>query len=106
MNRKISAVQDWRAIIIIWRRMKKTRPIIINPALLWEYDLETFDYMKSYKIVIERVLQLGDLQEWRNMLAFYSYEQIQETIAWSAQLDERDKQFCRFFLTSGFLHAA
>jgi len=86
--------------------MQKTTPHIINPALLWEYDLETFNYEKSYKIVIERVLQLGNLEEWRNMVRYYTKEQILETIEWSAQLENRNKDFSKFFLTSGFLHAA
>jgi hypothetical protein len=86
--------------------MNKEKPHIINQALLWEYDLETFNYVKSYKIVIERVLQLGNLSEWRNMVNYYTKEQILETIEWSAQLDKRDKDFSKFFLTSGFLHAA
>jgi hypothetical protein len=86
--------------------MTKQQFDIINPALLWEYDLETFNYDKSYKIVIERILQMGNLEEWRNMVNYYSREQILETIEWSAQLDKRDKDFCRFFLNSEFLHAA
>lgn len=86
--------------------MRKERPYILNPALLWEYDLETFSYDRSYKIVIERVLQMGTLDEWRNMVNYYSREQILETIDWSAQLDKRDKDFSRFFLDSEFLHAA
>jgi len=86
--------------------MKKQQPHIINPALLWEYDLTTFNYEKSYKIVIERVLQLGNLEEWRNMVSCYSTQQILETIERSAQLDKRDKDFSKFFLTSEFLHAA
>jgi hypothetical protein len=86
--------------------MQKNRPDIINSALLWEYDLETFDYNKSYKIVIERILQMGNLEEWRKMVNYYSTAQILETIEWSAQLDKRDKDFSRFFLDSEFLHAA
>lgn len=81
------------------------KPEIINPALLWEYDLETFNYDKSYKIVIERILQLGNLQEWRNMVRYYPMEKIKEVIEWSRQLDKRDKEFSRFFLQSEFLYA-
>ena len=40
------------------------------------------------------------------MVRYYSTEQILETIEWSAQLEERDKVFSKFFLTSEFLHAA
>jgi cell fate (sporulation/competence/biofilm development) regulator YmcA (YheA/YmcA/DUF963 family) len=86
--------------------MNKEKPHIINQALLWEYDLETFNYVKSYKIVIERVLERGNLEEWKEMVKLYTKEQILETIEWSAQLDKRDKEFSKFFLTSGFLHAA
>lgn len=86
--------------------MKKQEPNIINPALLWEYDLTTFNYEKSYKIVIERVLQRGNLNEWREMVSLYSKAQILEVVDWSAQLDERDKVFSKFFLNSEFLYAA
>ena len=86
--------------------MKKQRPHIINTALLWEYDLETFNYEKSYKIVIERVLERGNLNEWREMVTIYPKEKIVETIAWSAQLDKRDKDFSIFFLNSAFLYAS
>ena len=83
----------------------KTRPNI-PPRLLWEYDYDTFNFDRSYKIVIERVLQLGNLYEWREIMKYYTRQQILETIEWSAQLDERDKQFSRFFLNSDMLHAA
>jgi hypothetical protein len=86
--------------------MQKKQPYIINTALLWEYDLETFNYEKSYKIVIERVLERGNLEEWREMVSIFPEEKILETIEWSAQLDKSDKDFSRFFLNSEFLHAA
>ena len=77
--------------------MQKTRPHIINTALLWEYDLDRFNDEKSYKIVIERVLERGNLDEWRDMVRLYKKEQILETIEWSAQLEQRDKDFSKFF---------
>lgn len=86
--------------------MTEQRPHIINTALLWEYDLDTFNYKRSYKIVIERVLERGNLEEWREMVKLYTKEQILETIEWSAQLEQRDKDFSKFFLTSGFLHVS
>lgn len=82
----------------------KARPDI-PPHLLWEYDLSTFDFDKSYKIVIERILERGDLQAWREMLRFYDKEQVLETIEWSAQLGTREKDFARFFLESDILYA-
>lgn len=77
----------------------------IPAYLLWEYDLKTFNYEKSYKIVIERVLQLGTIDDWKEMIRFYPIEKILETIEWSAQLDKRDKDFSTFFLKSDMLYA-
>ena len=81
------------------------KPDIINTALLWEYDLDTFNYDKSYKIVIERVLERGNLTQWREMVKYYSQQKILETIEWSAQLDQRDKDFSRLFIHSNLLYA-
>jgi hypothetical protein len=78
----------------------------IRPGLLWEYDLETFNWERSYKIVIERVVQLGRLNEWKEIYKFYGSEKILETVEWSKQLDNRDKDFARLFLKSDMLHAA
>jgi hypothetical protein len=78
----------------------------IRKGLLWEYDLNTFSYDRSYKIVIERVLERGSLNEWREICRYYGKEKILETIEWSAQLDERDKKFSRFLLKSDLLDAA
>jgi hypothetical protein len=78
----------------------------IRPQLLWEYDLETFNWERSYKIVIERVVQLGEINEWREIYHFYKPEKILETIEWSKQLDKRDKDFTRLFLNSDMLHVA
>jgi hypothetical protein len=78
----------------------------IRSALLWEYDLETFNWQRSFKIVIERVIQLGDVNEWREIYKFYGTEKILETVEWSKQLDKRDKDFARLFLKSDMLHAA
>lgn len=84
--------------------MQTSKPQIINQALLWEYDLDTFNHDKSYKIVIERVLERGNLNEWREMVSIYKKEQILEVIDWSVQLEKRDKEFSKFFLKSDFLH--
>lgn len=78
----------------------------IPASLLWEFDYEKFNWDKSAKIAIERVLERGNLHEWREIKRYYSLEKILETIEWSAQLDERGKQFARFFIYSDFLDAA
>lgn len=36
----------------------------INPALLWEYRLQGFDWQKYRKTVVERVISMGRLSDW------------------------------------------
>lgn len=78
----------------------------IPGRFLWEYDLETFNYERSYKIVIERILEMGNIEEWKEIIRFYGMEKIHETLEWSAQLGPREKEFTRFFLQSDFLRVA
>lgn len=73
----------------------RNRPNI--PArMLWEYDYETFNFDKYYRLVCERVLQLVNLHEWREMMRYYTLVQIKDAIEWSAQMDEQDKNFVAF----------
>ena len=83
------------------------KPFPLPRHFLWEYDFDTFDFDQSYKIVIERVVQRGNMDDWRNVLKYYGKEKILEVVDWSRQLDERDKTFARIFVDSGFInHAA
>ena len=34
-----------------------TGEVSISPSLLWEYDLSCFDWWKSRKIVVQRVIE-------------------------------------------------
>ncbi|MEN0002676.1 MAG: hypothetical protein AAF798_00985 [Bacteroidota bacterium] len=71
----------------------------ISPHLLWEYDLATFDFERSQSIVIERVIERGNLQDWRTIYAAYGKKAILATAVDSKQLSERDKAFTKLFIT-------
>lgn len=36
----------------------------VSPTLLWEYDLSDFDWWKSRKIVVQRILERGWLKDF------------------------------------------
>ena len=71
--------------------------------LLWEYDLEKFDYDRSWRIAIERVIERGNLEEWRAVQAYYGKERLKEVVHWSRQLSPRDKDFAMLFVNSTLL---
>ena len=43
----------------------------INPGLLWEYRLDSFDWQKYRKTVAERVISLGRLSDWYGAFDLY-----------------------------------
>jgi hypothetical protein len=86
-------------------RIMKQKPAIPK-KFLWEYDTETFNYDKSYKIVIERVLEMGNIQQWQIIFQYYGEQKILETIEWSAQLSVYEKEFSKFFLKSDLVNVA
>ena len=43
----------------------------INPGLLWEYNLNSFDWQKYRRTVAERVISLGRLADWYGAFDLY-----------------------------------
>lgn len=65
----------------------------VSPSLLWEYDLSDFDWWKSRKIVVSRILERGWLQDY--FAAFDLYGGIggfREIIKEIAYLSPRDAE--------------
>ncbi|MGV4477924.1 DUF6922 domain-containing protein [Ornithobacterium rhinotracheale] len=44
---------------------------VIDPSLLWEYDLEKFDFQKNRGIVVQRVIERGEYSDWYAALHLY-----------------------------------
>jgi hypothetical protein len=76
----------------------------LSPHLFWEFDLSTFNYQASKKVVIERVVQRGNLLDWREIYRFFGKEEILKTVQESRQLTKKDKNFTKIFLQSSLLH--
>lgn len=43
----------------------------VNPGLLWEYRMDTFDWQKSRRLVVERVVSMGRLADWYGAFDLY-----------------------------------
>lgn len=77
----------------------------ISKHLLWEYDLETFNYDRSRRVVIERVIERGTLVDWREIYRYFGKEIILNIAKSSRQLSERDKSFTEIFVNSSLIYA-
>ena len=80
---------------------QKTVPKI-RRHLLWEYDFDRFDFKNSAFIVIERVIERGNMEEWREILRYYGRNEVLEVARKSKQLDKKDKHFTEIYVDSEF----
>ena len=67
-----------RAIIIVLLQiMKKAKNIstdlkpILDKGLFWDWRYADIDWQKSYRSIIERVLERGTKEEWEEIIRFY-----------------------------------
>jgi Family of unknown function (DUF6922) len=80
---------------------RKSKPKL-RRHLLWEYDFGRFDFDRSAAVVIERVVERGNMEEWREIMRYYGREKILEEARKSRQLDHRDKNFTEIYVYSDF----
>ena len=65
-----SGGKDYLWTVFIWDGMtifddyKKYGACSVSPSLLWEYGLSDFDWWKSRKIVVRRILERGWLEDY------------------------------------------
>lgn len=44
--------------------------------LFWEFDYDKLDWQRSYRTIIERVIEWGKPEEWETMIRFYGRDRI------------------------------
>lgn len=73
--------------------------VSISPNLLWDYDLSNFDWWKSRKIVVQRIIERGWLADYYAALNLYGgMDAFREIIKEVPFLSERDIQYvCAVF---------
>lgn len=81
--------------------MVKNIPVI-RPHLLWEFDGSKFDFEKSRTIVIERVVERGDMMDWKEIIRCYGKDNILAIVKNSKNLDIKDKRFTEIYVNSDF----
>lgn len=71
----------------------------LNPKLLWEYDLDKFNWDKSKRIVVQRVIEMGFPEDYYAIFDMYGgIEGVREIIKTIPYLSPLDTHFvCLFF---------
>jgi len=70
----------------------------LTKAAFWNYDLNSFDYVRDKKIIIERILDAGLENDEIIMWKLYSYEDVKNTAINMENLDEDMVTYMAFVL--------
>ncbi len=65
----------------------------INPSLLWEYDMEHFDFQKMGNVVVQRVIERGWPDDWYAALNIYGENGMKTIIKSLPYLNDKDMNF-------------
>jgi hypothetical protein len=65
----------------------------LNQKLLWEYDLENFNYDDFRNIVVQRVIERGWHTDWYFILNYYGIKGVKEAIMEISYLNNKDMNF-------------
>jgi len=67
---------------------------------LLDVEINTFEFMKGAAIVIERVVQRGDMTDWKAIIQLYGKNAILELVRANKQIAQKDKAFTEIFVHS------
>ena len=65
----------------------------INNAYFWDIDIKTLDEVKSKRLIIERVVNLGNLDELKLLISHYGKKEVIKTICKLNYIDSKTLNF-------------
>lgn len=71
----------------------------LHRRLFWEFKYEEIDRQKEYAAIIERVIERGTEEEWKQLIRFYGVERVVSTLRHETNYlpDEIIEDVCQFF---------
>lgn len=65
---------------ILLRDYKEHNDSKLNKVLLWDYNLDLFDYKQNKELVIRRVIERGSMDDWYWLLNYYGWDTVKNTL--------------------------
>jgi hypothetical protein len=65
----------------------------INPQYFWDIDLLTLDENSSFRLIVERVFTLGEVNEMNLLISFYGREKVIDVLSDLSYLDPKTLNF-------------
>ena len=86
-------------ISLIFVKRNNMNPFIssLSPTLFWDTDISKIDSRVNAPYIIERVLTMGNLKEFKSLLSFYGKPELKNIITKLRTLDVRTMHFCSIY---------
>ena len=65
----------------------------VRPSLLWEFDLEEFDWQQMRNEVVQRVLERGRMDDFYAILNLYGVEGVKAALREIPYMNDKDMNF-------------
>ena len=72
---------------------QKHTDAVLNPKLLWEFDLDGFDLIANRVLTVQRVVERGWPSDWYFILNLYGLDGVRSAIREIAYLNDMDLNF-------------
>lgn len=66
--------------------------------IFWDMNVNSIDYQKHARLVIERVVVYGDLNDWHTLKEFYGLNLIRKEVVQIRSLDKKTLNFLSLIL--------
>ena len=70
----------------------------LNPALFWDTDPLKLDYERHARYIMARVVMYGNLEEWREVMAYHGKQRIADELTQERELDIKTVHFLSLIL--------
>lgn len=70
----------------------------LKNSFFWDFDISKMDEEINKRIIIERVLTLGDFKDVKKLIDFYGLEVIKNEIIFAGNIDKKTLNWLSLFL--------
>jgi len=78
--------------------IKNNRSLKLRESLFWDVNISDIDAEKFKHLIIERVISRGNLQEFKQLVKFYSIDELKRVVVKIGYLDGRTLNFISTYL--------
>ena len=70
----------------------------LSKHIFWDMNINSIDFQKNSRLVIERVVVYGNLKDWHKLKEFYGLKKIKEEALQIRSLDKKTLNFLSLIL--------